>query len=59
MDSRRTRYAASFVAASLAYIFVVLAFTGQFNIVAWAVFAAAFLVYLVVFERLFAWAASD
>ena len=36
MDSRRTRYAASFVAASLAYIFVVLAFTGQFNIVAWA-----------------------
>lgn len=58
MDSRRTLYASGFVVASLAYIFVVLAFTGQFDAVEWSVFAAVFLLVFFGFERFLDWAST-
>lgn len=56
MSTRRTLYAAGFVAASLAYIFNVLAFTGEFHLFRWTVFAAFFLAAFAGFERFMYWA---
>lgn len=55
MGTRRTLYVAGFVAASLAYIFNVLAFTGEFYLFRWVVFAAFFLVVFVGFEWFIQW----
>jgi hypothetical protein len=49
----RTSSVAAFVAASLAYIGVTLASTGQFDVTEWAVFAASFLLLFYVGERAF------
>jgi hypothetical protein len=49
----RTASVAAFVAASLAYIGVTLAFTGGFDTREWAVFAVSFLLLLYVGDRLF------
>jgi len=58
VSQRRNLYVAGFVAASLAYIFNVLAFTGEFDAFRWAVFAAYFLVVFAAFEWLIGWAES-
>jgi hypothetical protein len=55
MDSRRNLYVATFVGASLSYIFNVLAFTGTFDVFRWFVFAVAFLGVAYVFEKLIEW----
>jgi hypothetical protein len=55
MSLRRTLYVSGFVAASLAYIFVSLSFTGTFHVVRWTVFAAFFLVVFAGFERFIQW----
>jgi len=55
MSTRRNLYVAAFVAASLAFIFVSLAFSGQFNVLHWSVFAAFFLVATYGFERFIGW----
>lgn len=44
---------AAFVAASLAYILVTTAFTGQFDVREWFVFAVSFLLLFYVGERAF------
>jgi hypothetical protein len=49
----RTSGVAAFVAASLAYIGVTLAFTGRFDTREWVVFAVSFLLLLYVGDRLF------
>jgi hypothetical protein len=56
MSQRRNRYVAGFVAASLASVFNVLAFTGEFNLFRWTVFAAFFLVAFAGFEWFIGWA---
>ena len=58
MDDRRRLYVAGFVGASLAYIFTVLSFTGQFDVQQWAVFVIAFLAVFFAFERVLEWVAS-
>jgi hypothetical protein len=50
MTTRRTLYVSGFVAASLSYIFDVLAFTGSFDVRRWTVFAALFLGIMYGFE---------
>jgi len=54
MTLQRSGYVAAFVAASLAYIGVTLAFTGAFDVREWFVFAVAFLLVFYAGERLFA-----
>jgi hypothetical protein len=54
-DSQRL-YVAGFVGASISYIFTVLAFTGQFDVRRWFVFAAVFLAVFVGFARFIDWA---
>jgi hypothetical protein len=49
----RTSSVAAFVAASLAYIFVTTAFTGQFDVQEWFVFAVSFLLLFYIGERAF------
>ncbi|WP_313694705.1 hypothetical protein [Halorarum halobium] len=56
MESRRSLYAAGFVGPSISYIFNVLAFTGQFDVGQWAVFAALFLAVFFGFEKFMEWA---
>lgn len=56
MSTRRNLYVSGFVAASLSYIFVVLAFTGTFDVRRWTVFAVLFLAVMYGFERFVAWA---
>jgi len=56
MKTRRNLYVSGFVAASLAYIFNVLAFTGEFYTFRWVVFAAFFLVAFAGFEWFIGWA---
>jgi hypothetical protein len=53
MTLDRTSTVAAFVAASLAYIAVTTAFTGRFDVTAWFVFAASFLLLLYIGERAF------
>ncbi|MFB6096706.1 MAG: hypothetical protein ABEJ74_04900 [Haloferacaceae archaeon] len=55
MESRRQLYVAGFVGASLAYIFTALAFTGQFDVRRWAVFAVVFLLVFYGFEKFLDW----
>ena len=55
MDSRRNLYVAAFVAASLSYIFNVLAFTGSFDLFRWFVFAVVFLAVTYGFENFIGW----
>ena len=54
MPLHRSSYVAAFVAASLAYIGVTLASTGQFDVREWVVFAVSFLLLFYVGERAFA-----
>jgi hypothetical protein len=58
MQTRRNLYVSGFVAASLAYIFNVLAFTGQFDLFRWTVFAVFFLVAFSGFEWFIGWSES-
>jgi hypothetical protein len=51
MGLRKTVYAGGFVAASLSYIFNVLAFTGEFDVFRWFVFVVVFLAVFYAFER--------
>ncbi|WP_380674488.1 hypothetical protein [Salinigranum sp. GCM10025319] len=50
MTTRRNLYVSGFVAASLSYVFNVLAFTGSFDVGQWTVFAALFLGIMYGFE---------
>ena len=59
MTQRRNLYVAGSIAASLAYIFVSLSFTGAFNVVRWAVFMAVFLVVFYAFDRLIDWTVAE
>ena len=55
MTLRRTLYVAGFVAASLSYIFNVLAFTGSFDVFRWFVFAILFLGFMYMYEKIIEW----
>jgi len=55
MTLRRTLYVAGFVAASLSYIFNVLAFTGSFDVFRWFVFAILFLGFMYLHEKIIEW----
>jgi hypothetical protein len=59
MSLRRNLYVASFVGASLSYIFNVLAFTGTFDVFRWFVFAVVFLAVTYGFERFIDWTVED
>ena len=59
VHTRRDLYVSGFVAASLAYIFNVLAFTGEFALFRWVVFATFFLVSFAGFEWFLGWAAPQ
>jgi hypothetical protein len=52
MNVRGQLYLAGVIGASISYIFNVLAFTGEFNVIRWSVFIALFLVVFVAFEQL-------
>jgi ABC-type uncharacterized transport system permease subunit len=56
MDSRIRLIVASLVAASVAYLFAVIAFTGTLDLIAAGVSLALFVVVLLVFERFIQWA---
>ncbi|QDX40572.1 hypothetical protein [Salarchaeum sp. JOR-1] len=56
MSARRNLYVAAFVSASLAYIFVSLAYTGEFHLLRWVTFAAFFLGATYGFEAFVNWA---
>lgn len=56
MDSRIRFIIAGLVAASAAYIFATLAFTGTLNLIATGVFLVVFLVVVLGFERFMQWA---
>ena len=58
MDYRKTLYVASFVGASISYIFNVLAFTGMFDVIRWAVFVILFFLVTFGFEKLLIWTES-
>jgi hypothetical protein len=55
MTTRRNFYVAGPVAASLAYTFTVLSFTGEFHLLRWLVFIVFFGVAFVGFERFVEW----
>ncbi|MFA1610982.1 hypothetical protein [Halobellus rubicundus] len=55
MNDRRVLYVSGFVAASVSYIFTALAFTGQFHLDRWIVFAVLFLAVFAGFERFVRW----
>jgi hypothetical protein len=56
MDERRRLYAASFVGASISYIFNVIAFRGELVVFEWTVFVVLFFIVTFVFEKFTAWA---
>jgi len=56
MNSRIRLIVASLVAASVAYLFAVIAFTGTLNLIALGVFLGLFLVVMLGFERFIQWA---
>ncbi|WP_311174051.1 hypothetical protein [Halobellus ordinarius] len=58
MYVRGQLYLAGVIGASMSYIFNVLAFTGEFDVIRWSVFKALFLVVFAGFEKLIAWADS-
>ena len=55
MNDYRTLFVAGFVAASLSYVFNVLAFTGAFDVFRWVVFAALYLGFTYGFDRFLGW----
>lgn len=55
MSLRRNLYVAAGIGASISYIFNLLAFTGTFDVIRWAVFMAVFLVVTLGFEKLIEW----
>jgi len=55
MDQRKNIYVSAFVGASLGYIFTVIAFTGEFSVLEWAVFAVFFLIVMYGFEKFIKW----
>ena len=55
MTLRRNLYVASGIGASISYIFNVLAFTGSFDVLRWAVFMVFFLIVTYGFEKLIEW----
>ena len=55
MSTRRDLYVAGFVAASLAYIFVSLAYTGSFHLLRWITFVVFFGVAFAGFEWFIGW----
>ena len=59
MSEREHLYVAGFIAASMAYIFVSLAFSGTFDVVHWSVFMAFFLVTFYAFEGIIGWAVTE
>ena len=59
MSTRRDLYVAGFVAASLAYIFVSLAFTGSFHLLRWITFVVFFGVAFAGFEWFIGWAMAQ
>ena len=56
MSIRRNLYVAAGIGASISYIFNVLAFTGSFDVIRFAVFAALFLIVTFGFEKFIEWA---
>jgi hypothetical protein len=58
MEERARLYLAGTVAGVAAYLFVSLAFTGQFNLFHGGVFLAFFLVVMATFANVVAWADS-
>jgi hypothetical protein len=56
MNARRQLYIAGAIGASISYIFNVLAFTGEFDVIRWSVFMILFLVVFAGFEKLIEWA---
>jgi hypothetical protein len=56
MNVRGQLYLAGVIGASMSYIFNVLAFTGEFDVIRWSVFIALFLVVFAGFEKFIAWA---
>jgi hypothetical protein len=56
MDERKRLYAASFVGASISYIFNVIAFSGEFDVFEWTVFVVLFFIVTFGFEKFTAWA---
>jgi len=55
MNVRRQLYVAAMIGGSISYIFNVLAFTGEFNVVRWSVFMILFLLVFAGFDKLIAW----
>ncbi|WP_336134378.1 hypothetical protein [Natronomonas amylolytica] len=55
MNVRGRLYLAGAIGASISYIFNVLAFTGEFDVIRWSVFVVLFLLVFVGFEKLIAW----
>lgn len=53
--SRRNLYVSGGIGASISYIFNVLAFTGSFNIMRFAVFMVLFLIVMLGFEKFIGW----
>jgi hypothetical protein len=58
MNVRGQLYLAGLIGASISYIFNVLAFTGEFNVIRWGVFMIVFLIVFVGFEKLIGWTES-
>jgi hypothetical protein len=58
MRLRRNLYLAGGIAASISYIFNVLAFTGSFNLFRWFVFMVGFLIVMAGFEKFIEWSES-
>lgn len=58
MESRSRMYLAGTVAALAAFLFVSLAFSGQFNVVHGGVFVVFFVVVMVAFANFVEWAES-
>ena len=56
MKERSNLYVAAGIGASISYIFNVLAFTGSFNVIRWAVFMIIFLIVTYAFEKFIPWA---
>lgn len=58
METQLRMYLAGTIAAVAAYLFVSLAFSGQFNVVHGGVFTVFFIVVMVVFANFVEWAES-
>lgn len=56
MDTRLRMYVAGIIAAFAGYLFVSLAFSGQFNVVQGGIFIVFFVVVMVIFATLIEWA---